>query len=611
MTRIAMGSSRARTLLVGLSFVASCSGEGQRNAANHDGDSGTDDDGGTRTQCGDEPYVCEGNRAVPCAEDGGQALDCAALGKTCNELSGCAECVPFDESCSDDGKATWCSPEGKLIAFECDGVQGLSCENNACKGACTLGEVHESYIGCDYYPTITLNPVWSGFPFAIAVSNASGSDTHVTITRGDTVVKEETVGAGELKSIPLDWVPELKGGELVCTNPPAAGATRLVADGAYRVRSDRPVTVYQFSPLDYQLDPRPAECPVLAECPNDVGSEERCLSYTNDASLLLPATALTGSYIALSWPTETTKSTGSGFLAVTATEDGTEVTLTGSAATVAGAGINESSRGTVSLNRGDVLEVIAATGGDLSGTRLRATKPIQVLGGHSCANVPDTGIGTCDHIEEVLFPEDTLGKDYLVTLPIYASEQTFVPSVVRVAAVQDGTTVRFDPELFPAKTLSAGEVMQVKLFDANAQPVHVTGDKPIAVSTYMVGQDAYPEKQQVGDPSMSIAVPSEQYRSQYIFTAPVSYLINFASVIAKPGSNVRINGTPVEESEYTPIGSSGYGVAHVELAYDRSVHTLEADQKVGLSVYGYGLYTSYMYPGGADLARIYEPVILF
>ncbi len=610
MTRSPVGSARARaSWVVGLALLASCSGDGQRRSLDRARDGG-DDDAGAQSRCTDQPYLCDGNRALPCAADGGEAQDCEALGKTCNALSGCAECVPFDESCS-EGKATWCSPEGKLIAFECDAVQGLSCVDNACKGACSLGNVHESYIGCDYYPTVTLNPVWSGFSFAIAVSNASDAETRVTVTRGETVVKEEMVAAGELKSIPLDWVAELKGGELVCTTPPAAGATRLVTDGAYRVRSDRPVTVYQFSPLDYQLEPRPAACPVLAECPDQVSTEARCLSYTNDASLLLPATALTGSYTALSWPTETQKSNGSGFLAVTATEDGTELTLLGSGAAVAGAGIDAQGRGTVTLNRGDVLEVLAAPGGDLSGTRLRATKPIQVLGGHSCANVPDTSVANCDHIEEVLFPEDTLGKDYLVTLPIYASEQTFVPSVVRVAAVQDATTVRFDPEIFPAQTLAAGETMQVKLFDGNAQPVHVMGDKPILVSTYMAGQEAFPEQQGVGDPSMSVAVPIEQYRSQYIFTAPVSYLINFATVIAKPGSNVRIDGMPVQESEYTAIGQSGYGAAHVELAYDRSVHTLEADQEVGLSVYGYGLYTSYMYPGGADLNRIYEPVILF
>ena len=33
-------------------------------------------------------------------------------------------------------------------------------------------------------------------------------------------------------------------------------------------------------------------------------------------------------------------------------------------------------------------------------------------------------------------------------------------------------------------------------------------------------------------------------------------------------------------------------------------HKLEATLKVGISVYGYGDYTSYWYPGGLDLAEI-------
>ncbi len=126
--------------------------------------------------------------------------------------------------------------------------------------------------------------------------------------------------------------------------------------------------------------------------------------------------------------------------------------------------------------------------------------------------------------------------------------------------------------------------MQVELSGANLQPVHVTGDKPMLVTTYMVGQDAIPisPRQIVGDPSMSTAVPTEQFRSSYIFTAPTSYAINSASVIAKVGANAQIDGVVVADSAYTPIGSSGYGVAHVELSSDNSVHVLKADQEVGL-----------------------------
>jgi hypothetical protein len=548
-------------------------------------------------------YRCEDEVASPCASDGGEAIDCAETGRLCDEVLGCRECTPGEASCA-DGQATWCSPEGKLLSFECDDVQGLTCDPEGCSGPCSLDQIHHSYIGCDYYPTVTLNPVWSGFPFAIAVSNASDEPTEVTITRGDELVGEVTVPAGALQTLELDWIAELKGGDVECATPPARGASRLVPDGAYRVRSTRPVTVYQFSPLEYELDPRPAACPVLSEC--SPSTESRCLSYTNDASLLLPASALTGSYTALAWPTQLD---GSGFLAITATEDGTVVHVSGHGSFEPGGAIDEAGRGTITLDRGDVVELVAAAGSDLSGTRVRADKPVQVIGGHSCAYVPDTGVLNCDHVEESMLPEDTLGSDYLVTSPVYADGQSDVPMIVRIAAIAADTEVSFDPPIRAPAPLDAGEFLDVALGAGATQHVRITGTKPVLVASYMQGQEAVVSGGSVGDPSMSLAIATEQFRTDYLFTAPTSYAINIANVIVRSGSSVRLDGVPIDPSKFTPIGESGYAVAREVLDGQSSVHTLEGDEEFGLTVYGYGLYTSYMYPGGADLERITIPEI--
>jgi hypothetical protein len=53
------------------------------------------------------------------------------------------------------------------------------------------------------------------------------------------------------------------------------------------------------------------------------------------------------------------------------------------------------------------------------------------------------------------------------------------------------------------------------------------------------------------------------------------------------------------------VGSSDYQVVRARLpAAGSGVYHLHADAPVGLHVYGYGRYTSYMYPGGLDLKRI-------
>jgi hypothetical protein len=570
--------------------------------------------------CFGSTFLCNGTRAIPCDNgEPGNARDCATSGLVCAPSVGCVECVPGTTSC-EAGRATWCRDDGTLAEFECDGVQGLSCQATGCVGACALNEVHDSYIGCDYYPTVTLNPVWSGFAFAVAVANTTTEPTHVTITRGEQVVREATVAADAIETFELPWVVELKGGDVACTQPPLPGPSRLTPSGAYRVRSDQPVTVYQFSPLEYRLDPIPAGCPVIdpskGMCvPHDqLPMNAACLSYSNDASLLLPATALTGSYTALAWPSqsENGRSTGSGFIAITATEDDTRVEVRGAGKIAPGGGMSESG-GSVTLDRGDVLELVAGAESDISGTRVRADKAVQVISGQSCAYVPDKSVLNCDHIEEAMFPEDALGSTYVVSMPVvltHPEDKTPTPYVLRASAILDQTEVTFDPAVHERVVLNAGQHVDVELTEDNVANVLVKSKRPFQIATYMVGQSALPGGGILGDPSMSLAIPVEQFRTDYLFTASTSYALNFASVIALQGTTVHVDGRLIESEEFTPVGRSDYGVAQVVLDDRTSVHTLEADEEVGLTVYGYGLYTSYMYPGGADLDRITVPPIL-
>ena len=173
--------------------------------------------------------------------------------------------------------------------------------------------------------------------------------------------------------------------------------------------------------------------------------------------------ALTGQrhdreYVGLSWPSHQNRA---GFLTVTATEDDTNLELTGSGRFAAGGGIGSLGEGKVKLAAGDVLQLIAAHdgpagafGADLSGTTLRASHPVQVIGGHSCANVPQAGTGYCNHLEQALFPVEVLGKDYLVTFPAAAGSVS--PHVIRISAVSPETTVTFDPPIAAPAKLSPG-----------------------------------------------------------------------------------------------------------------------------------------------------------
>ena len=529
--------------------------------------------------------LCDGNGGFT------EERDCAAEGKVCDPDYVCVTCIPGSTVC-ENGVAKHCNSDGTGFDREyvCDELQGMTCTSNGCFGACTPEALGDSYIGCDYYPTVTFNPVSSVFSFVVAVGNAGDQPASVLVQRNGVDEASRIVAPGSLELIKLPWVPELKGPDAVGSTPQNPGASRVVKNGAYRLRSTQPVTVYQFNPLEYRTG--------------------NTYSYTNDAALLLPATTLTGDYTILSWASES--ATG-GFYAVTATQDNTVVSIQGSGQIVPGAGLAASGSGQVVLNAGDVLEVLGAfgpeptilnpqppPGSDISGTRIFADKPVQVISGHSCANVPRTKVA-CDHIEETVFPAQTLGRDYLVTIPAAPGGGTS-PHTLRIVAVQPNTKVSFDPPIRAEATLNPGQApLEIARI---TQDVRIVADKEILIGQYMHGAEDVPSGK--GDPSLSYAIATEQFRKSYIFVASSTYDQNFVNVIAKEGTTVLLDGQEIPQSSFKPIGSSGYAVARVQLS-QTDVHTASSDEPFGIVTYGYGEYTSYMYPGGLDLQKIAPP----
>src|SRR5689334_778763 len=70
---------------------------------------------------------------------------------------------------------------------------------------CAEAAMNKSYIGCDYWPTVTANAVWNIFDFAVVVSNPGTAAADVTVT-GNGQTKMVTVAPGGLQKIYLPWV---------------------------------------------------------------------------------------------------------------------------------------------------------------------------------------------------------------------------------------------------------------------------------------------------------------------------------------------------------------------------------------------------------------------
>jgi hypothetical protein len=275
----------------------------------------------------------------------------------------------------------------------------------------------------------------------------------------------------------------------------------------------------------------------------------------------------------------------------------------------AGAGIAASGLSTVVLNRGDVMQIASAAnavqtltyGTDPSGATVVADKPVEVFGGSSCAYVPQ-GVPACDHMEEVVFPQETLRGDYIVVPPNNVNGQPRV--YVKLVATVANTTLTYDPPQggAPATLANPGSI---GLFLANA-PFRVTtnANHPVIVGMTMLSENNFNIANTAGDPAMSMTVAMEQYRKDYRFFAPPNYAQNWVTVTAPMNASVTVDGVAV--GALTAIGNSNFGYKHVALCANNSctgVHSAAGNQPFGIQVYGYGDYTSYMYPGGLDLKR--------
>jgi len=468
-----------------------------------------------------------------------------------------------------------------------------------------------TYVGCDYWPTVTGNVVQDVFDFAVVVANVGAAAADVKVTGPNETDRQVTVAPGALEKIYLPWVPELKGRALKPLDFEShMSASVLARKGAYHLVSSVPVVVYQFNPLEYAGKGGPPG----KKWTSCISSTEGCLSYSNDASLLLPSTAWTGTYRVTSYPALSDKTSGglsvdvrNAFLAITAAEDDTtvKVTLGALGSVLAGGGIAEAGSGgeiEVHLDAGDVAELVTEKGDkyDLSGSLVRSDKPVQVISGAPCTTVP-SGQAACDHLEEVVLPAEALGKQYVVTTPT-APSGTKGLHVVRFVGNRDGTELTYAPAkpVGCPDTLAAGEVSECDgMVDHDFV---VTGTEEFAVTSFMVGATVYGPKERLGDPSQTIFAATEQFRGSYLFLMPDDYDKSYAVVVGPEGAAPAIDGAPLSSPE---VVGDGLAVWRAELSSaSGGAHTLKSAMPVGLQAIGYGSYTSYQFPGGLDVKRI-------
>ena len=457
-----------------------CSTVGDTEGTSSPGGGGSAGSGGLDVRDCD---ICDGNTFIPCtaADTPGTPVNCDP--DECFPGYGCGLCEPGTEICV-GGEVRLCAGDGQSadeLVEVCDVSAGLTCNNGKCQTGCDIADDQPSNIGCEFW-AVDLDQQDAGndpasAPWGLVLSNAGEAQANVTIEWNDApygaTPVPKTVNVVSIKPGDLEAI-EMPTRELDCGTAPndSLSPGTCLSSQAFRITSSSPIVVYQFNVFQN--------------------------TYSNDASLLLPTNALGLRYRVLGWnaghpilinfpglPPIIDRS----YVTIVGVTDNTQVKVRPSwrikgnppiAATQPGGEI------VVTLGRFDVLNLETDDGlltddqktiADLSGTDIEANKPVAVFSGTESTTAPygwdiptyggwdtadDGKPDSCclDHLEEQMFPMESVGTKYVVTRsPIRSTTGFREPDMLRfVGVAEDSTVTTTLPPPWDSFTIAPGEV---------------------------------------------------------------------------------------------------------------------------------------------------------
>lgn len=576
--------------------------------------------------------ACVGNVWLYCVPEGeflrAEQVDCAAMEppQVCIEGSGCRVCRPDSVDCFENHPAR-CNADGTAWERieECDLEGGEVCRTGRCINLCAAAAEDSSYVGCEFYAVDLDNAAIgrgrdaSAQQFAVVVSNPGFTTSEVTVEidtappgalSAPRIIQTVTVPPGDLEILRLPR-REVDGSSslAVCTSEPDPacasnescwcrdgmrpgpsasdcrcrirpgsiglndGTHSALTSNAYRITSTTPLIAYQFNPLD------------------NVGV------FSNDASLLLPTSAIGRTYTVIGWPQTIADSTIPAedfdptrrdedlraFLTIVGTSEETHVRITlgelvRRVVAVGGDGEGYAAGDTIetTIGRFDVLNLeTQGFNADFTGTIVEADHPVAVFSGSEASDAPrftDLANRRCcaDHLEEQIFPDATLGRRFFIGRTPQrapALNRAFVtsdsvgefnePEYVRIVATSAGRTV-ITTSLPPPEDYFELEARQSFILVAN-QDFEIVASQPIAVLQVIASQEAVgiPNVYPGGDPAIIAVPPVEQYRQDYVFLTPQFYAFDFLTIVAPFDARILLDEMPLDPTQCPSAPADG------------------------------------------------------
>ena len=499
------------------------------------------------------------------------------------------------------------------VISTCPPTQG--CAGGVCVPACDAAKANKSSVGCDYYAVPATDFV-SQTCFAAFVSNTWGNPVQVTVGRGSQTYNN--VGfIPQGSGIGITYTPLVNN-----TIPTGSVAIFFLSVDSGTCPKTPAVTGNASTPGTAITDGWhiTTDAPVVAATIFPYGGGS---SAVTGATLLLPTSAWDDNYVATAAWSET--GFGNPWIAVVAQENATDVTIVPTSAIVGGGAVTAGAANvpkTYTLQKGQVMRLQQPQ--DLSGSVLKATKPIGSWGGHGCTNIE---AAACDGMHQQIPPVKALGSEYAAVRYRGRTQDPDESVPWRLVGAVNGTQLTWKPEA-PAgapETIDLGQV--VEFSSPGPFVVSSQDDKhPFYLSAYMTSGELFNDE---GDPEWVNVVPPAQFLDNYVLftdpTFPETDIVVIRTPSKADGSFADVTLDCVGAlAGWQPLGP--YEYTRVDLVTGNFVdigncsngrHEMSSALPFGVTVWGWGSnaamgtkFVSYAYPAGASVQPINDVVVV-
>ena len=237
---------------------------------------------------------------------------------------------------------------------------------------------------------------------------------------------------------------------------------------------------------------------------------------------------------------------------------------------------------------------------DITGTSIVSNKPLTVISGHECGNVPDD-IAACEHITEQIPPTVNWGQQFLLTP--YSGKPVQYYKIITAA---NHTTYNFTCGRYNTTTQylnAAGSSFTHST--SGSSYCSISSDKPILVTQLGAGHNLGI----IGDPVISVVPSVDQYSQEIVLVSPningniTSHYVNIAttnqSTILVDGIALTLTWNAIYDHTNNVIG---YGTQLNSNSLDIP-HIITSHTKFSTLVYGFGFSSGYSYSAGVDLTQ--------